>query len=82
MEHGRKARLLARRGLLVGALLALAGASAACESKLDREMRQEREALKKSGELEKLEGQLDTTNPDLYAPGESKTLNNGRFKND
>jgi hypothetical protein len=80
MEHGRTGRLSAGRGLLLGTLLALAGMTAACESDIDREMRQEREALKKAGELEELEGQLNTTNPDPYAPGERKTLNNGRFK--
>lgn len=68
--------------LLVGTLLALAGLTAACESDIDRQMRQEREALKKSGELEELEGQLNTTNPDPYAPGATGTLNNGRFKQD
>ena len=61
MLHGQK-----RRILLVGAVLALGGLTAACESAVDREMRQEREALKKSGELEELENQLHTTNPEKY----------------
>lgn len=80
MEYARIGRLVAGRGLLLGTLLALAGMTAACESDIDREMRQEREALKKAGELEELEGQLNTTNPDPYGPGERKTVNNGRFK--
>jgi hypothetical protein len=80
MEHGRKARLLPGRWLLLGAALTLAGLTAACESDIDREMRLEREALKKSGDLEKLEGQLNTINPDLYAPGKSATGNLGRHK--
>ena len=76
MPHGHY-----RRFLLVGAALALAGATAACESDVDREMRLEREALKKSGELEELEGQLNTTNPDPYAPSATGTINRGRFRN-
>jgi len=76
MLHGHN-----RRFLLVGAVLALAGLTAACESAVQREMRLEREALKKSGELEELEGQLNTTNPDPYAPGVVGTPNIGRFKN-
>ena len=82
MEHGRKARLLPGRWLLLGAALTLAGLTASCESDIDREMRQEREALKKSGELEELEGQLNTTNPDPYAASATGTRNIGRFKND
>jgi len=76
MLHGHN-----RRFLLVGAVLALAGLTAACESAVQREMRLEREALKKSGELEELEGQLNTTNPDPYAPSATGTQNIGRFKN-
>jgi hypothetical protein len=75
MLHGHN-----RRFLLVGAALALAGLTAACESAVEREMRLEREALKKSGELEELEGQLNTTNPDPYAPSAVGTRNIGRSK--
>lgn len=61
-------------------VLALAGLTAACESDIDRKMREEREALKKAGELEELEGQLNTTNPDPYSREEAGTKNIGRFK--
>ncbi|GAB4224412.1 MAG: hypothetical protein Tsb0032_28930 [Kiloniellaceae bacterium] len=77
MFHVKKSRLL-----LIGTLVVAAGLAAACESDIDRKMRLEREALKDSGELEKLEGQLDTVNPDPYAPGKTGTKNIGRFKND
>lgn len=77
MFHGDTRRLL-----LVAALLAFAGLTAACESDVDRQMRLEREALKKSGELEELEQQLDTTNPDPYSRKSAGTKNIGRFKND
>ena len=82
MEHGRKARLLPGRWLLLGVALTLAGLTAACESDIDREMRQAREVLKKSGELEELESQLNTTNPDPYAQENAGTINRGRFKSD
>ncbi len=80
MEHARTGRLRAGRWFLVGTLVALAGLTAACESAIEREMRLEREALKTSGELEELENQLDTTNPDPYARSETGTIINGRFK--
>lgn len=67
---------------LAGVLLAVAGLTAACESDIDRQLRLEREALKEAGKLEELEKQLDTTNPDPYAPGERPTGNIGRFKQD
>lgn len=67
-----------RRPFLAVTLLAFAGLTAACESSIEREMRLEREALKKSGELEELQNQVDTVNPDPYA--ESGTRNIGRFK--
>jgi hypothetical protein len=70
-----------KRLLLAAAMVATAGLAAACESDVQREMRLEREALKKSGDLEELQKQLDTVNPDLYAPDETKTKNIGRFKN-
>jgi len=76
MLHGDKFRLL-----LAGAMLAIAGLTVACESDVERQMREEREALKASGELEKLENQLDTVNPDPYAPESTGTKNIGRFKN-
>ena len=65
---------------LVGAMLAIAGLTAACESTVEREMRLEREALEASGELEELEGQLNTVNPDPYDPSKTGTKNIGRFK--
>jgi len=80
MEHARKERHLAGRWLVFCVLLALGGLATACESDVERAMRQEREALKKSGELEELESQLDTTNPDPYAPAQAGTRNIGRFK--
>ena len=61
MAHGWTGRLL-----LAGMILALAGLTVACENNVQREMRKEREALKKSGELDELEDQLNTTNPDPY----------------
>lgn len=63
-----------------GTLLLLAGLTAACESDVDRQMRLEREALEAEGELEELEGQLNTTNPDPYDPKKRGTINRGRFK--
>jgi hypothetical protein len=62
-------------------MLAFAGMTAACESDVERQMRLEREALKKSGELEELEEQVETVNPDPYDPKEAGTRNIGRFKN-
>lgn len=71
-----------RRLLLAGAMLAIAALTAACESDAERQMRLEREALQKSGELEELEKQLNTTNPDPYSREESGTRNIGRSKRD
>lgn len=76
MFDAKKSRLF-----LAGTVLALAGLTAACESAVERQMRLEREALEATGELEKLEGQLDTVNPDPYDPKKT-TRNIGRFKND
>ena len=70
----------AGRTALALALLAAAGMTAACESDVDRAMREEREALKASGQLEELEDQLQTKNPDPYDPKNSGTMNIGRFK--
>ncbi|WP_193368074.1 hypothetical protein [Pelagibius marinus] len=69
------------RLILVATVLALAGLTAACESAVEREMRLEREALKESGELEELEKQVETVNPDPYDPKTTGTKNIGRFKN-
>lgn len=77
MFHAKQKRLV-----LAGVMVALAGLTAACESDVQREMRLEREALKESGELEELQEQVDTVNPDPYAPGKAKTKNIGRFKQD
>ncbi|MEO3431479.1 hypothetical protein AAFN88_21660 [Pelagibius sp. CAU 1746] len=70
------------RLILVATALTFAGLTAACESDIERKMRLEREALKKSGELEELENQVNTVNPDPYDPEKSGTRNIGRFKND
>jgi hypothetical protein len=63
-----------KRLLLAGALVAAAGLTAACESDVQRQMRLEREALKESGELEELQKQVDTVNPDPYAPSPTKPV--------
>ncbi len=68
--------------VLAAILLTFAGLTAGCESAVERQMREEREALEAAGELEELEGQLDTTNPDPYSREEAGTKNIGRFKND
>lgn len=75
MFDAKKSRLF-----LVATALAFAGLTAACESDVERQMRLEREALEESGELEELEGQLNTVNPDPYDPSETGTRNIGRFK--
>ncbi len=75
MLHVKKNRLV-----LTGSILALAGLLLACESDVERQMRLEREALEASGELEDLEGQLNTVNPDPYDPNKTGTKNIGRFK--
>lgn len=77
MRHAKKAR-----PVTFAAILTLAGLTAACESDVDRQMRLEREALEAQGELEELEGQLNTTNPDPYDPEKRGTINRGRFKQD
>ena len=71
---------IAGRILTIVALFTFGGLLAACESDVDRAMRLEREALKKSGELEKLEEQLNTTNPDPYDPKNAGTRNLWRHK--
>ena len=69
-----------RRLFLVGVMLSLAGLTTACESAVERQMRLEREALKKSGELENLENQVNTVNPDPYDPKTTGTYNLGRSR--
>jgi hypothetical protein len=69
-----------RRLFLVAALLAAAGLTA-CESAAEREARLAREAYIKSLDVEELKKQLETVNPDPYAPDEAGTKNIGRFKN-
>ncbi len=68
------------RTLLVTALLALAGLTAACESDAERAARLEREALIKAGKMEELQNSLETVNPDPYDPKKAGTKNIGRFK--
>ncbi|WP_340119958.1 hypothetical protein [Pelagibius sp. 7325] len=75
MFHVKKSR-----PLLAATMLVLAGLVAGCESDIDRQMRLEREALEKSGELEELEGQLNTKNPDPYSKEEIGTKNLGRSR--
>lgn len=75
MFHAKKSP-----AVLAATMLILAGLVAGCESDIDRQMRQEREALKKAGELEELEGQLNTKNPDPYSKDEAGTKNIGRFR--
>jgi hypothetical protein len=70
-----------RRLFLVAALLAAAGLTA-CESAAERDARLAREAYLKSLDVEELKKQLETVNPDPYAPDEAGTRNIGRFKND
>jgi hypothetical protein len=74
MVHGGKRRLL-----LVAALLAVAGLTAACESAAEREARLAREAYVKSLDVEELKKQLETVNPD--PADEAGTRNIGRFRN-
>jgi hypothetical protein len=69
-----------RRLFLVAALLAAAGLTA-CESAAERDARLAREAYLKSLDVEELKKQLETVNPDPYAPDEAGTKNIGRFKN-
>jgi len=77
MFHAKK-----RPPVLAATMLVLAGLVAGCESDIDRQMRQEREALEKAGELEELEGQLNTTNSDPYSKEEVGTKNPGRHRQD
>lgn len=77
MFHGDRRRLL-----LVAALMAFAGLTAACESDAERRARLEREAYTKQLDVEELKKQLKTVNPDPYAADKSGTRNIGRFKND
>ena len=63
MFHGDRKRLL-----LVAAFMAIAGLTAACESDAERKARLEREAHTKQLDIEELKKQLETVNPDPYAP--------------
>jgi hypothetical protein len=69
-----------RRLLLLAALVAVAGLTA-CESAAEREARLEREAYLKSLDVEELKKQLETVNPDPYAPEKAGTKNIGRSRN-
>lgn len=75
MPYAKKSHLL-----IAGTMLLVAGLTVACESDVERQMRLEREAMKEKGELEKLEGQLDTTNPDPYDPQGRGAIKRGSFK--
>jgi len=70
-----------KRLLLVAAMLAVAGLTAACESAAERQARLEREAYIKTLDVEELKNSLETVNPDPYAPDETGTRNIGRFRN-
>jgi hypothetical protein len=69
-----------RRLFLVAALLAVAGLTA-CESAAERDARLAREAYLESLDVEELKKQLETVNPDPYAPDQAGTRNIGRSKN-
>ncbi|MGF1632044.1 MAG: hypothetical protein ACFCUT_21415 [Kiloniellaceae bacterium] len=70
-----------KRLLLVAAMLAVAGLTAACESAAERQARLEREAYIKTLNVEELQNSLETVNPDPYAPSETGTRNIGRLRN-
>lgn len=76
MLHGDK------RWLILGAVLLAGVGLTACESAAERELRLAREAELKTLDVEALKKQLETVNPDPYAPSEKGTQNIGRFKND
>ncbi len=76
MFHAKKSRLI-----LAGTMLVLTGLLGACETDVQRQMRLEREALKASGELEELQQQLDTVNPDPYAGTPTKPARRHRRRN-
>jgi hypothetical protein len=69
-----------RRIFLIGALLAMAGLTTGCETNAERQARLEREAFMKTVDVEELKKQLNTVNPDPYAPGEKGTRKIGRAK--
>ncbi|MGF1594937.1 MAG: hypothetical protein ACFCUW_16770 [Kiloniellaceae bacterium] len=75
MFHAGKTRLL-----LVGAMLAIAGLTAACESAAERQARLDREAYIKSLDVEELKESLETVNPEPFDPDKQRTRNIGRFK--
>ena len=75
MTYGKYKHLL-----VVAGLLAVTLPAAACETAAERQARLEREAYVKSLDVEELKKQLDTVNPDPYAPKNAGTINRGRFK--
>lgn len=76
MLHGDK------RWLILGAVLLAGVGLTACESAGERELRLAREAELERIDVEELKKQLETVNPDPYAPSETGTRNTGRFRND
>ena len=76
MLHGDK------RWLILGAVLLAGVGLSACESAAERELRLAREAELERIDVEELKKQLETVNPDPYAPSETGTRNIGRFRND
>jgi hypothetical protein len=76
MLHAGMTRLL-----LAGAMLALAGLTAACESAAERQARLDREAYLESLDVEELKGSLETVNPDPYDPHGRGTSNMGKLIN-
>jgi hypothetical protein len=75
MFHAGMTRLL-----LAGAMLALAGLTAACESAAERQARLEREAYIESLDIDELKGSLETVNPDPFDPDKQGTSNIGKFR--
>ena len=69
-----------RRLFLIGAILAVASLTAACESEAERQARLKREAYIKSIDVEELKNSLETVNPDPYARQSTGPGNIGRQK--
>lgn len=69
-----------KRWLILGAALLAGVTLAACESAAERELRLAREAELQKIDTEELKKQLETVNPDPYAPSKTGTRNVGRFK--
>ena len=70
-----------RRLMLIAAMLAVVGLTAACESAAERQARLEREAYIESLDVEELQNSIETVNPDPYAPGATGTTPLGRHSN-